>query len=278
MQVTTRFAPSPTGYLHLGHAYSAKCAHDYARAHCGTYLVRFEDIDSTRCRPHFYDAILEDLAWLGLSPDQAPIRQSERTHLYEEALETLKALGVLYPCFCSRKDIEQHIASAPHDHPTHLYPQTCRHLTAAQIQQHLDARAIPSWRINTSIAAELAPDCSFLNKGHPISVNPHELGDTILARKDIGTSYHIAVTVDDAAQAITHVTRGEDLLSSTHLHCLIQRLIGFPTPHYIHHQLIRDTAHKRLAKRTKARSIRSLREEGYSPDELFSQLPAPPTS
>lgn len=273
----TRFAPSPTGHLHLGHIYAAKVARDTARAAGGKYLLRFEDIDTTRARPEFYSAILEDLDWLNLSPDATPIRQSDRASAYAIALEKLKSLGVVYPCFCTRKQIEQELASitnAPHGPEGALYPQTCRNLTEEQISTHISAGEIPSWRIHTHRAAELSGELTFNDKKAGITkVNPHLLGDVILARKDIGTSYHIAVVVDDAFQNITHITRGEDLLHATHLHRVLQKILHLPEPQYYHHPLVCDQNGKRLATRDKAMSIRTLREEGKSPEQILKMIP-----
>lgn len=274
--VTTRFAPSPTGYLHLGHVYAAKVAHNLAREHNGQYLLRFEDIDTTRTREIFYQTILEDLAWLSIHHDHTPLRQTDRLSHYSAAISTLRDLGILYPCFCSRKDIAKelsHITNAPHGPEGTLYPQTCRNLSQSEIHQQLELGNSPSWRINTSKAQELTGDLTFTDRIHgEITVNHDLLGDVILSRKDIGTSYHIAVVVDDAFQEITHVTRGDDLLPSTHIHAVLQKLLSLPQPIYNHHRLITDIDGDRLAKRNAPLSIKTLREQGHSPEQVLAMI------
>lgn len=266
--ITTRFAPSPTGRLHLGHAYAAKVAHDLARENKGRFLLRFEDIDHTRVRPEFYDGILEDLKWLGLNWDEEPWKQLDRLEHYEDALEQLKAAKIVYPCYCTRKEIEaelSNLTNAPHGPEGALYPGTCRELKIPPPNRE------PAWRLNVSAASNLTGSLSFHDQRHgEIAVNPFLLGDVILARKDIGTSYHLAVVVDDAAQQITHVTRGEDLLPSTHIHRLLQKLLGLPEPIYLHHRLITDDSGQRLAKRHDSLSIQSLREQG---EDVWNLLP-----
>ena len=266
--ITTRFAPSPTGCLHLGHAYAARVAHDLARQNGGRFLVRFEDIDHTRVRPEFYEGILEDLRWLGLTWDDEPWRQLDRLDHYQMALDRLKMLGVIYPCYCTRKEIEielANLAHAPHGPEGPLYPGTCRSLTNPPRDRE------PAWRLNLDMAAGLVGELTFKDQRHGrIGVDPGLLGDVILARKDIGTSYHLAVVVDDAAQQITHVTRGEDLLGSTHIHRVLQTLLDLPEPAYFHHQLILDESGQRLAKRHDALSIETLRKRG---EDVWNLLP-----
>ncbi len=273
----TRFAPSPTGRLHLGHAYAAKVAHDQARQNGGRFLLRFEDIDHTRVKPEFYDAIEEDLRWLGLDWDGPALRQSERTAAYATALEDLRRAGVAYPCFCTRREIEEEIArmvSAPHGPEGALYPGTCRRSPGDEGNARLAAGQQPAWRLDALKAAEITGGLSFTDKRHGrIAVDPGLLGDVILARKDIGTSYHLAVVVDDAFQEVSLVTRGEDLLPSTHVHRMLQALLGFPEPAYLHHALVVDENGVRLAKRHDALSIRSLREAGQTPAEVLARLP-----
>lgn len=258
--VVTRFAPSPTGYLHLGHAHAARVAHDLAREQGGRFLVRFEDIDHTRVRQKYYDAILDDLRFLGLVWDDTPWKQLDRLDHYQEAIETLNRLGVLYPCYCTRREIERELAQishAPHGPEGLHYPGTCRHR-----RDRPEGRE-PSWRLNTDKVAALVGPLSFSDELQgTITVVPDLLGDPILARKDIGTSYHLAVVIDDAAQKITHVTRGEDLLQATHLHRVLQTLLDLPEPRYLHHRLILDARGHRLAKRDNALAIQSLRKEG----------------
>ncbi|TAE77173.1 MAG: tRNA glutamyl-Q(34) synthetase GluQRS [Verrucomicrobia bacterium] len=272
----TRFAPSPTGQLHLGHAFAAKVAHDLALGSDGSFLLRFEDIDHTRVRTEYYDAIEDDLRWLGLDWQPPALRQSARTHAYATALETLREIGVAYPCFCTRREIEEEVArmtSAPHGPEGALYPGTCRKLTADEIAARLQQGAQAAWRLDATRASSLAGALTFNDLQHGIHrVDATLLGDVILARRDIGTAYHLAVVVDDAFQQVTHVTRGEDLLPSTHVHRLLQAMLGYPEPLYLHHRLVTDENGVRLAKRHDALSLRSLREQGARPSELLSRL------
>lgn len=276
----SRFAPSPTGLLHLGHAYAALVAEEWAVRGGGRSLLRFEDIDRTRVRAEYYDAVIEDLSWLGLTYPDEPWKQLERLPAYEAALETLKERGVVYPCFCTRREIEVELSgltSAPQGPEGPLYPGTCRNLSPDQVGAALEQGREPAWRINASIAADLVGSPTFSDQRFgEIVVDPLLLGDAVLARRDIGTSYHLAVVVDDAAQSITHVTRGEDLLASTHLHRVLQLLLGLPLPIYLHHPLVTDEAGRRLAKRDDARSIRSYRESGLSPSDIRAMLPELP--
>ncbi len=266
--IITRFAPSPTGRLHLGHAYAAVIAHQEG----GRFLVRFEDIDHTRVRPEFYEGILEDLTWLGLTWDEEPWRQLDRLAHYQKALDQLKKLGVIYPCYCTRKEIESelaHLTHAPHGPEGPLYPGTCRELT-----QPPDPRE-PAWRLNIKKASALTGPLTFQNGQAPTPVQADLLGDVILARKDIGTSYHLAVVVDDAAQNITLVTRGQDLLPSTHIHRVLQTLLGLPEPRYLHHPLICDDTGQRLAKRHDSLALATLRAQGLSKDDVLKMLASP---
>lgn len=272
--IVTRFAPSPTGLLHLGHAFAAKVARDLADGPGDRFLLRFEDIDRNRVRPEFYAGIEEDLKWLGFDWADTPLRQSERLKAYDQALDQLRELGVLYPCFCTRREIEEEVArigAAPHGPEGPLYPGTCRHLTPAEREQRLASGQVPAWRLDAKQARQKAGPLTFTDQQHGVTeVDPGLLGDVVLARKDIGNSYHLAVVVDDAHQGITHVTRGEDLLASTHVHRLLQSLLDLPEPQYLHHRLITDEKGKRLATRDKARSIRSLREAGRTPESLLA--------
>ncbi len=271
----TRFAPSPTGRLHLGHLHAAKIAHDLAREAGGRFLLRFEDIDHTRVRPEYYTGIEEDLRWAGLDWDGEPLRQSTRADAYTAALEKLRALGVVYPCFCTRREIDgeaRRILNAPHGPEGPLYPGLCRDLSPADIRTKLDAGRTPAWRLDSEKAARLAGRLHFDDLRHGrMEVSPALLGDVVLARKDIGTAYHLAVVIDDAFQRITHVTRGEDLLPSTRVHRLLQALLGLPAPLYLHHPLVTDENGVRLAKRHDALSIRHLREAGLSPEEVLAK-------
>jgi len=272
----TRFAPSPTGLLHLGHAYAAKVAHDLAHSmEGGRFLLRFEDIDHTRVRPEYYAAIEEDLRWLGLTWDGPALRQSDRSPAYAAALTRLQEMGAVYPCFCTRREIEEEIArmvSAPHGPEGALYPGLCRRIPPEESARRIAAGEQPAWRLNAILMKD-GRELSFTDLRHgSIRVDPCLLGDVVLARKDIGTSYHLAVVVDDAFQAVTHVTRGEDLLPSTHVHRVLQTLLDLPEPLYLHHRLITDDQGVRLAKRADALSVRLLRENGRSAGELLTEL------
>ncbi|VXC67843.1 tRNA glutamyl-Q(34) synthetase GluQRS [Sphingomonas sp. AX6] len=263
--VVTRFAPSPTGRLHLGHGYSALMAHDFARAHGGRFLLRIEDIDRGRCRAEHVQAIFDDLRWLGIDWDEPVVVQSERMKLYAEALDRLKGLGVVYPCFCTRADIAREIAgsqSAPHGPDGPLYPGTCRGLSDAERATRL-ATEDHAWRIDMGRAVALAGPLDWHDEwAGPIVADPLSLGDVVLARKDAGTSYHLAVTVDDAAQGVSDVVRGVDLFHATHVQRLLQALLGLPTPAYHHHPSLVDREGKRLAKRDGAPTLAAMREAG----------------
>ena len=277
----TRFAPSPTGRLHLGHAYAALVAHELAERNRGACLLRFEDIDHTRIRPEYYALIEEDLRWLGLRGKEEAMRQSSRMEHYTHALDQLRKQGVTYPCFCNRRAIAEEIArmpNAPHGPEGPLYPGTCRSLSDDERANRIDQGHPHAWRLDSGRAAELCGELTFhdLRTGTR-TVLPGELGDVVLARRDIATSYHLAVVVDDAAQGITLVTRGEDLLSSTHIHRLLQALLGYPEPRYLHHELIRDEARRRLATRDHALSLATLRESGLSAKAVLNRLPPVPS-
>ncbi len=267
MPETTRFAPSPTGWLHLGHAFAALFAAQQADG--GRFLIRLEDIDATRARPEYEEAIFEDLAWLGLSWEKPVRRQSDHFEDYRAALSQLEDKGLLYPCFCTRREIQDEIAragNAPQGPDGPLYPGTCRHLDADERQQRLASGAAYALRLDAAKALALldAPlTFTELSRGE-MTADPSIFGDVVLARKDTPASYHLAVVVDDALQGITLVTRGEDLLPATHLHRLLQYLLGLPVPRWHHHRLITDETGKRLAKRDDARSLRSLREAGWT--------------
>ncbi len=268
----TRFAPSPTGLLHLGHAYAALRAWEEARAGQGAMLLRLEDIDTTRCRPHYEAAIFEDLKWLGLAWPEPVWRQSGRMEVYRGALQRLEALGVVYPCFCTRKELAGIDAPQGPDGP--LYPGTCRAIPEEERQARLLTASAWSMRLDVAKAQRLTGPLQWIDLDRGLQrAEPGILGDVVLARKDIATSYHLAVTVDDAAQHITVVTRGEDLFMSTHIHRLLQALLGLPVPVWRHHRLICDDTGKRLAKRDDSRSIRSYRDAGFSPADLKALLP-----
>lgn len=266
----TRFAPSPTGPLHLGHAYAALIA----AARGDSFLLRIEDIDGPRCKPEFEAAIYEDLAWLGLTWESPVMRQSERLTAYDKALAQLCDMGLTYACTCTRGDIKAAL-SAPQEGATFIgpdgpvYPGTCR-------DQHRNAGAI---RLNMRAAMEMLDEVSFCETAKQPRIYRffgaqmiETVGDIVLARRDIGTSYHIAVVVDDAAQGITEVTRGEDLFDATAIHIVLQRLLNLPTPTYHHHRLIRDNHGKRLAKRDDARALSKYRAEGAAPADICAMV------
>ncbi len=265
MMPVTRFAPSPTGRLHAGHGYSALMAHDFARAREGRFLLRIEDIDRGRCRAAHVQAMLDDLRWLGIEWDGDIMFQSARMVIYADALDRLKAMGVVYPCFCTRADIAREIAasqSAPHGPDGPLYPGTCRGLPEAERAARL-ASEDHAWRIDMGRAAALTGPLDWHDAAAGrVIADPLSLGDVVLARKDAGTSYHLAVTVDDAAQEVTDVVRGLDLFHATHVHRLLQALLGLPTPGYRHHPLLTDADGKRLAKRDGAPTLAAMRERG----------------
>lgn len=266
VSVTTRFAPSPTGRLHLGHGVSAWLNHELARRAGGRFELRIEDIDPGRARPEFADGIAEDLRWLGLDWDGPVRRQSARLDAYAAALERLRGAGLVYPCFCTRREVEAEIArsaAAPHG-PETPYPGTCRHLSAAERNRHADRPR--AWRLDMGVAVARAGPLDFAEAGGRVDADPKPAGDVVLARKDAPASYHLAVVIDDAAQAITHVVRGEDLRAATHVHRLLQALLGLPTPAYHHHALVTGADGERLAKRHGAPTLAALREAGLAAD------------
>lgn len=274
MPEVTRFAPSPTGWLHLGHAYAALFAHEAADVTAGgRFLIRLEDIDGTRARPLYEEATFEDLAWLGLTWETPVRRQSDHFDDYRAALARLEALGVLYPCFCTRREIQEEIAragNAPQGPDGPLYPGTCRQRSTAERQERIAAGEAYALRLDVARALATAPhELLWKDRTHgEFHAQPAVFGDVVLARKDTPASYHLAVVVDDALQGITLVTRGEDLLPATHLHRLLQALLGLPVPEWQHHRLITDDSGRRLAKRDDARSLRSLREAGWTPEQV----------
>ncbi|MEY8827583.1 tRNA glutamyl-Q(34) synthetase GluQRS [Sedimentitalea sp. XS_ASV28] len=287
MTFRTRFAPSPTGPLHLGHAYSALLAHDMAMSRNGRFLLRIEDIDQSRARPEWYSAIEDDLHWLGITWSGKVLRQSDRTATYSAALQTLWSRGLLYPCTCSRRDIEA-AASAPQEGAPHhgpdglIYPGTCRPNTpggALRCPEDTPLRL----DVRRALAAIEDEPLSFRETGSGpdgetglITISGASLrddvGDVVLRRRNMGTSYHLSVVLDDAAQGISHVVRGRDLFEATRIHVLLQRLLNLPTPTYHHHRLIRDETGKRLAKRDDARAIARYRAEGATPQDIRSMV------
>ncbi len=276
MLLTTRFAPSPTGYLHLGHAYSALFACGAARAERGKFLLRIEDIDPTRCRPEFAEALLEDLRWLGLEWEEPVRRQSEHMEDYVAALSKLRTLGLLYPCFCTRREIENEVmasAAAPHlavqgpDGP--LYAGTCRILDPDEREKKLRRNEAASWRLDVTKALAMTGPLYWNDRtAGRVSAAPMDFGDVVLARKDVATSYHLSVTVDDHLQHVTLVTRGKDLFRATDIHRLLQALLGFATPDYHHHELLTDATGRRLAKRDRDMTLRALRAAGKTAVEV----------
>ncbi|MCX7644822.1 MAG: tRNA glutamyl-Q(34) synthetase GluQRS [Rhodobacteraceae bacterium] len=272
----TRFAPSPTGPLHLGHAFSALTAWDRAQAAGGTFRLRIEDIDRARCRPEWEAAILDDLRWLGLAWPEPVLRQSGRGAAYGAALAQLEALGLVYPCRCTRGDIRAALSAPQEGAPAAgpdaapVYPGTCRGRSMAE------AGPGEAIRLDMARAVRLLDLPAFDETG-PARAGRHvpdparlvsEAGDVVLARRDIGTSYHLAVVVDDAAEGITEVVRGEDLFAATFIHVVLQAALGLPTPAYHHHPLIRDDAGRRLAKRDDARALARYRAEGATPGDI----------
>ncbi len=268
----TRFAPSPTGYLHIGHAYSALVAWHTAIAAGGRFILRIEDIDGGRCKPDFEEAISEDLAWLGIEWDTPVRRQSEHMADYADALAKLDARGLSYPCFCTRADIKaevKRIGGAPHGTAGPVYPGTCRDLSDDDCATLHAAGTEHAIRLRMAEAVSQTGLVSWheLDRG-TITGDPMRHGDVLLARKDIPTSYHLAVTIDDALQGITQVTRGEDLVDFTDIHRVLQDLLGLAVPQYRHHKLLTDAKGRRYAKRDRSLTIRALRAAGITPEEV----------
>lgn len=280
--IVTRFAPSPTGYLHLGHAFAALTA---ARAG-DRFLLRIEDIDTTRCRPEFETAIFEDLAWLGLDWEKPVLRQSERFDAYRAALEDLSARGLVYPCFCTRAEIAAEIArasEAPHNSMSGpegpIYPGTCRQLNETGRKTRVESGMAYALRLDSVKAAAEVGKLTFEETGAGpngergvIPVDPLLFGDVVLARKDTPASYHLAVVVDDAFQGVTLVTRGNDLFAATHIQRALQALLRLPALRYAHHKLILDESGRKFSKRDSAVTLRSLRENGVTPDAIRKRI------
>ncbi len=287
----TRFAPSPTGHLHLGHAYSALVAYDLAASNGGRFLVRMEDIDQTRCRPEFEHSIYEDLSWLGIRWAAPVRRQSDHFADYQKALDRLTEQDLIYPCFCTRKDILQEIAAighAPHFNPPNgiggfdgpIYPGKCRHLSLDERETRVAAGTAYGLRLDIEKAQQLTGgDLWFEDRiAGRVRAAPDYLGDVVLARKDTPTSYHLAVTLDDALQGVTLVTRGVDLFHATHIHRLLQALLDLPTPLYQHHPLLRGPDGKRLAKRDKSETLRAMRQRGDNAESIRRLIMTLPTT
>jgi glutamyl-Q tRNA(Asp) synthetase len=267
--VTTRFAPSPTGRLHLGHAYSALLGHARARASGGKFLLRIEDLDPTRSRPEFVNGIYEDLIWLGLEWDQPMLVQSHRSAVYAEALEQLRAQGLVYACFCTRADIAQSL-TAPHGDAATSYPGTCRNLPDDPERR---ATTPHCWRLDSGKTLGIAglPSWREADRGE-FTATPDQIGDAILARKDAPASYHLSCVVDDAASGVTCVVRGTDLRPSTPIQRLLQTLLGLPEPTYFHHPLVTHVDGRRLAKRDLAPTLAAMREAGVDGRALAADL------
>lgn len=285
--IVTRFAPSPTGYLHLGHAFAAITAHDAAARAGGRFLLRIEDIDAARCRPEFEAAILEDIAWLGLAWERPVLRQSERFAAYGAALDRLAARGLMYPCFCTRSDIAAEIArsaEAPHGPEGPHYPGTCRGLSEEERRARLDSGAVYALRLDVAKAAAQSGALSFEEQGSGpngqrgiVAADPLAFGDIVIARKEVPASYHLAVVVDDAFQGVTLVTRGNDLFAATQVQRLLQALLGLPAPGYAHHRLILDAQGCKFSKRDRAATLKSLRDSDTTPAQIRAQLGLPLT-
>ena len=266
---TTRFAPSPSGRLHLGHALSAALGHDAARRDNGEFRLRVEDLDPGRCRPEFVDGIFEDLRWLGLDWDGPVLVQSQRTHIYAEALDRLREQGLVYACFCTRADIAASL-TAPHGDAGAAYPGTCRGLPDDPGRR---ASTPHSWRLDATKALALAGLPTWTeHDGALFEATEADIGEVILARKDAPSSYHLACVVDDAASGVTQVVRGADLRPSTPVQRLLQSLLGLPEPTYRHHRLVVHADGRRLAKRDIAPTLAAMREDGVDGRQLVAEL------
>jgi glutamyl-Q tRNA(Asp) synthetase len=285
-QPAFRFAPSPNGRLHLGHAYSALLNAELAARWGGRFLLRIEDIDVTRCRPEFEATIYEDLAWLGLRWEEPVRRQSEHFAEYRAALDELKAYGLVYACFCSRKEIAAAVAKReaelgapwPRDPDgTPIYPGSCRTLACAEVERRIANGEPHAWRIDVAKTHEAALQPTYTRFAPDgaeeiVTALPERWGDAVIVRKDIPTSYHLSVVLDDALQGITHVVRGQDLEAATDLHALLQHFLGLPTPRYHHHALIRDEGGDKLSKSLLSDSLADLRARGVTAGEVRHRL------
>lgn len=275
--IVTRFAPSPTGLLHIGHAYSALLAYEAVPRGAGRFILRIEDIDQTRSKPEYIDALKEDLAWLRIKWEEPTRQQSKHFAEYKEALDKLDAKGFLYPCFCTRAAIAEEIArsvSAPHGPEGPLYPGKCRDLPEAKRESRMK-REPYALRLDVARAKEKLSSLAFTEWGEgpdgetgDVRVDPALLGDIVLARKDLPASYHLAAVVDDARQGMTLIVRGQDLFHATHVQRLLQAVLGYPTPAYQHHKLILDAHGKKFSKRDHGVTLRALRESGKTPKDI----------
>ena len=268
----TRFAPSPTGPLHLGHAWSALVAHDRARELRGDFRLRIDDIDAGRVRAAFRAGIDADLAWLGLTVDGPVVVQSANAAAYAAALDRLRGMGLLYPCFCTRSDIAASV-SAPHGPDGPLYPGTCRALSPDQVAERMAAGRVPAWRIAMAAAVQRAGPLHWQDeRAGAVTARPDLLGDVVLGPRDRIAAYHLASTIDDAMMGISHVVRGADLFHATHVHRLLQALLSLPVPVWHHHRLIGGADGRRLAKRDNAAALATLREAGVDPAKLMAGM------
>ncbi|MET0365193.1 MAG: tRNA glutamyl-Q(34) synthetase GluQRS [Sphingobium sp.] len=277
-RTATRFAPSPTGALHIGHGWSALMAHDLARGSDGIFRLRIEDIDGARSRPEHIDGIVADLTWLGIRWGGPIVLQSERLPLYRAAVEQLAGEELAYPCFCTRADIARDIAasaSAPHGPDGPAYPGTCAHLSPQERMARIAADEPHAWRLHMAEAIRRTGPLDWDDMdGGRITADPLPFGDIVLARKDAPGSYHLCATMDDAAMEISHVLRGMDLREATHVHRLLQALLALPTPAYRFHPLLVDADGRRLAKRSGGLSLAELRADGTDPAMLATDLRA----
>jgi glutamyl-Q tRNA(Asp) synthetase len=286
MEFVTRFAPSPTGQLHLGHAYSALMAFDAAREAGGRFLLRIEDIDATRVRPEFEQAIYDDLSWLGSIWDRNVRRQSEHLSDYAADIAKLREMGVVYRCFLTRREIAEQAASAPHtvgEGPDGIvYKGPAQPMSADEEELRLAHGDAYAWRLSMRYSQDLLGEqfarLVFVEQDpgskleREVTAHPESHGDVILGRKDVAASYHVAVVHDDALQGVTHVIRGEDLRASTHVHVLLQKLLGLPSPVYRHHKLLTGPDGKRYAKRDQSLTLAFLRTEGVTPAEIRTRI------
>ena len=287
----TRFAPSPTGALHLGHIYAAKVAHNIAKAHDGLFHLRIDDLDNTRCHSDFTNAIYDDLHWVGLDWHGTPSFQSDRQTHYANAINRLREIDLLYPCYLTRRELAS-MTQAPHSAPDINSPivpiNTDKMISDSEQKRRAADGQQAAWRLRMDAAIKYADthkdgstplcwrECALSADAGIIQATPEIFGDVVMARKDLGSSYHLAVVIDDMLDNVSLVTRGVDLQPSTHLHRLLQALLDIPTPNYLHHPLVTDAADKRLAKRDKAQAIAALRNSGMSPKKMIASLPAMP--
>ncbi|VAW20597.1 Glutamyl-Q tRNA(Asp) synthetase [hydrothermal vent metagenome] len=274
-----RFAPSPNGFLHLGHAYSALFTAHWANQIGGQWRLRIEDIDKGRSRSEFIEAIYEDLSWLGLSWPEPVLMQSKRGAAYKRAANKLRKMDLLYPCFCTREQIRAHSNGVCDPDGAPVYPGTCRHLSPREIKARLEAGDKAQYRLDSARAIEKTGMLTFSVAGPTPAdrpqiryARPGRWGDVVVQRKDIATSYHLAVVVDDATEGITHITRGRDLEAATDIHVLLQFLLGFPSPLYTFHKLIVDNNEMKLSKSKGSPGLRDLREAGWSPKDIRNRL------